>query len=121
MEENYPMNDSSLNISVQTFKRVDLVSVTGRIDSNSAPELDSTLKEILDNGRYQIVMDLNQVNYMSSAGLRTLVATLRECKKHSGDVRLSPPSERVAEVLELAGLDPMFQIFDDKLTAVGSF
>ena len=115
------MSESTLNIAVQSMTRVDLVTVEGRIDSNSAPELDAALKEILGNGRYQIVLDFAQVNYMSSAGLRTMVSALRECKKHNGDVRLSPPSERVAEVLDLAGLNSMFSSFDDTLTAVGSF
>ena len=60
---------------------------------------------------------------LSSAGLRVLVAALRECKKlpNNGDVRLSNPSDRVAEVLELAGLSDMFPTFDDTTAAVGSF
>ena len=115
------MSDSPLNISVRSMKRVDLITVNGRVDSVTAPELDATLKELLGNGRYQFVLDLAQVNYMSSAGLRTMVSALRECKKHSGAVRLSPPSERVAEVLDLSGLDEMFPAFADTLTAVGSF
>ncbi len=115
------MSESPLEITVQTMTRVDLVTVSGRVDSSSAPELDGKLKEIMGNGRYQIVLDLANVNYMSSAGLRTLVAALRECKNHNGDVRLSPPSERVAEVLELAGLASMFSTYEDTLTAVGSF
>ena len=46
---------------------------------------------------------------------------MRECKKHRGDLRLARPSERINEVLELAGLDSIFQIFDDPAAAVGSF
>ena len=112
---------SDLDISVETFKRVDLVTVAGRVDSSNASQLDSRLKELMDNGRYKIVLELAGVHYMSSAGLRAMVAAVRECKKHRGDVRLANISERVGEVLKLAGLDAIFQVFDDKTAAVGSF
>ena len=112
---------SDLNISVESFKRVNLVKVAGRVDSSNASQLDNQLKELMSNGRYKLVLDLSQVNYLSSAGLRTMVGAVRECKKHRGDVRLANVSERVAEVLKLAGLDAIFQTFEDKTAAVGSF
>ena len=115
------MGDSTLGISVETLKRVDLVTVSGRIDSDSAPEFDQALKDIMGNGRHNIVLDMTSVNYMSSAGLRAIVSALRECKKGRGDVRIASPSERVSEVLSLAGLDSLFQIFDDSTSAVGSY
>jgi anti-anti-sigma factor len=61
------------------------------------------------------------VEYISSAGLRAMVALLRECKKHKGDVRLATPSDRVVEVLSLAGLDTLFDVYDSEAAAVGSF
>ena len=115
------MADSHLDIAVQSFKRVDVVTLSGRIDSSNASSFDDTLKEIMNNGRHKIVLELTDVNYMSSAGLRAMVAALRECKKHRGDVHLAAISERVSEILSLAGLDSLFTIHDDKTAAVGSF
>ncbi|MFQ5398766.1 MAG: STAS domain-containing protein [Anaerolineae bacterium] len=115
------MSESSLQISVQPLKRVDLITLAGRVDSNSAPILDNALKESVNNGRHRLVLELSQVDYMSSAGLRSLISTLRECKKRNGDLRLAAPSERVTEVFSLAGLDSLFQVYDDQTTAVGSF
>jgi anti-sigma B factor antagonist len=112
---------SSLNISVESLKRVELVEISGRVDSSNASELDHALKDVNERGRHNIVLDLSGVNYMSSAGLRSLVATLRECKKRGGDLRIANPSERVSEVLSLAGLDSLFQVYPDKTSAVGSF
>jgi len=119
------MSDPSLVINVEHMKRVTLVTAAGRIDSSNAAELDNTLKGIMNDGKYSIVLNLSKVSYMSSAGLRALVSALSECKKHRGDVRLSEPSERVAEVLDLAGLTvaeaPLFQVYEDNIAAVGSF
>jgi anti-sigma B factor antagonist len=112
---------NSATFSVKSHKRVDVVEIVGRIDSNNAPELDALLSELLDRGRYELVLDLSAVSYMSSAGLRALVGTLRTCKKNSGDVRLVNISARVEEVLGLAGLNSLFERFDDQVSAVGSF
>lgn len=110
-----------MDITVRQMNRVDLILVEGRVDSSTAPQLGRTLDERLSGGTRNIVVDLNEVDYMSSAGLRELVAALKRAKTSGGDVRLSAPSERVAEVLELAGLDSIFQIYDDQVDAVGSF
>lgn len=112
---------SELNISTESLKRVTLVNVSGRIDSTTSQEFDKSLKSLHSDKKHNIVLNLNQVNYMSSAGLRAIVAAMKECKKHRGRVVLSNPSERVQEVLDLAGLSSLFDIFEDDTTAVGSF
>jgi len=115
------MTNTSVNVAVESMKRADLVTVSGRIDSSSASAFEGHLKELMGNGRHNLVLNLAGVTYMSSAGLRTLISTLKECKKKRGDVRLSAPSERVAEVLSLAGLDSLFQVFENDVAAIGSY
>jgi len=112
---------STLEITTQEMKRVDLLTVSGRVDSSTAPELEDAFQGRLNNGRYNLVLDMSEVNYLSSAGLRAMVSALRTCKKKGGDVRVADPSERVQEVLELAGLDALFESYDDVTLAVGSF
>lgn len=114
------MSESILTISVEAMKRVQLITAVGRVDSNTAAQLEDALKAGMKHS-HNLVLDLSGVTYMSSAGIRALVATLRECKKNYGDVRLANVSSRVAEVLSLAGLDSLFQTFDDTTSAVGSF
>jgi anti-sigma B factor antagonist len=115
------MTDSTFEISKQSLKRVELIAVSGRIDSSNAAEFDNYLREVVADGRHNIVLELGGINYMSSAGLRAIVALLRECKKHRGDVRIATPSDRMKEVLQLAGLDSLFDMYDDETAAVGSF
>ena len=63
----------------------------------------------------------SQVTYMSSAGLRELVAAYNKLQNLSGDLRLAQPSSRVMDILEMSGLDTIFQIFTTQLDAVGSY
>jgi anti-sigma B factor antagonist len=110
-----------MEITVKQMKRVDLVEVSGRVDSSNAADLGTALSERITKGTLNVVVDLAKVDYMSSGGLRELVAGLKRVKKDGGDLRLANPSERVREVLQLAGLDSIFQIFDDQVQAVASF
>lgn len=113
----------SISIETTETKRVMVVQVSGRVDSTTAGELGETLNTTIDNGRNKIVLDLESVEYMSSAGLREMVSALKRVQNitGTGDLRISNPSERVREVLELAGLDEIFKIYDSQVEAVGSF
>ena len=84
-----------VEISTESFKRADLITVSGRIDSSNASELDSALSDLTDNGRHNIVLELSGIDYMSSAGLRAIVGSYRECRNHGGDVRIANPSDRM--------------------------
>lgn len=112
----------AVKISTKEYKRVDLVQVDGRIDSNTAPQLEQALKTIIDEGRYRIVVDLTETDFMSSAGLRALIAALKTVRRFNrGDLRLSGIPTKVKKAFELAGLLELFQVFDDSIDAVGSF
>ena len=110
-----------MQISSRELKRVNVVSVSGRVDSAAAPDLEKTLQGLIDNRRNQIVIELAEVEYMSSAGLRALVSALKASKKGGGEVVIARPSPRVREVIDLAGLTPVFTMYDDTLEAVGAF
>jgi anti-sigma B factor antagonist len=111
----------SLEITVSEMKKVRLLEVSGRVDSVSADDLKAALEAALRAGYNQVVVDLHDVEYMSSAGLRELVSALKQANRQDGDLRLANPSDRVMEVLELAGLNTIFQVFPTRADAIGSF
>lgn len=111
-----------MEITSKQLKRVDLVTVGGRIDSSTAPELDEVLRSILDAERFRICMDLENLEYLSSAGIKVLISTLKTCKRwNRGDLRLANMPPRIAEVFELVGLTPLFKVYPSLVEAVGSF
>ena len=110
-----------MEISTKEMKRVSLLTVSGRVDSSTAPDLDKTFQALISAGRSRLVVDMNGVEYLSSAGLRALVSAAKSAKASGGDVCVAQPSKRVREVLELAGLTSIFAMYDDLIEAVGSF
>ena len=110
-----------MNIETRELKHVSVVKISGRVDSATAPEVEAALHDLINADRRRVVLDLQAVEYLSSAGLRVLVTILKAAKKDGGDLKLAQLSVRVKEVLELSGLTPVFNLYDDVLEAVGAF
>ncbi len=111
-----------MEITTQEFKHCDLLKVKGRVDSATAAEFSKALDKITDSARFKIALDMSELEYMSSAGFRALLATQRNCKRYNrGELVLIKVPERIREALELAGFTELFKTFDDTVEAVGSF
>jgi anti-sigma B factor antagonist len=111
-----------MEVATEQFKRCDLVKVAGRVDSQTAPQLEKAFRGITDAGRFRIVFDMSAVEFMSSAGLRAIIATQKICKRwNRGELVLAAVPQRLYETLELTGLVPLFKFYDDVLGAVASF
>ena len=110
-----------METSTQETNEVTVMAVNGRVDSATAPDLESALKALVESDTTKIVLNLHEVEYMSSTGLRAMVSTLKTLKRNDGDLRLCTPSPRVEEVLRLAGLTSIFQIYSSQEDAVNSF
>ena len=104
------------------LKRCDVIALKGRFDSNTAPDLEKTLRASMSQGVYNLVLDMAEVEYFGSAAIRALVMAYKECRHlDRGDVRLARVNQRVQHVLDLAGISPLMQAYDDLTLAVGSF
>jgi anti-sigma B factor antagonist len=90
-----------MNITVQEFKHCDMIAIKGRIDSATAPQLAQALEAASDGGKYKIVINMSELEYMSSAGFRALLAAQRNCKRYNRRSDIGPA--RIREALELAG------------------
>ena len=109
-----------IQVEINDRQQLTILEAAGRIDSSNASELGQALSSVIGRGRTHLVLDLAKVDYMSSAGLRELVGALKRLQGN-GDLRLAQPSERVLEVMEIAGLDTIFKIFPSIAAAVESY
>jgi anti-anti-sigma factor len=110
-----------MEVTTEQFKRCDLVKATGRIDTQTAPQLAEALNAIIEAGRFKIAFDMSGVKFISSAGLRVLIDVQKRCKESRGELILAAVPERIYEAMDLAGFVPLFKMVDDVLRAVGSF
>ena len=111
-----------MEVSVIPYKHCEMVKAKGRIDSATSSQLGAVMDELVNAGKYKIVFDMSEVEFMSSAGLRILISTQKNCKRYNrGELILAMVPKRIYDALELAGFVPLFTFHSDLLTAVGSF
>ena len=104
-----------------THDNVWTLAPLGRLDLPTARAVEDSLNDLLDAGRARLVIDLSNVVYVASAGLKALLVGLRRARLLNGDLRIASMSDRVREVFEMSGFDQVFQIFPDTASAVASF
>jgi anti-sigma B factor antagonist len=110
-----------LSIETDNRQSVSVMKVKGRVDSETAPELDDALTKLLQNNKNKIILNLQDVNYMSSAGLRAMVKAHQSANKSGGDVRLAAVSEPIEVILRTVGMMQMFKMFSTSEEAAAGF
>jgi len=110
-----------MEISTRTENGVSIVSASGRIDSLTYELLLAALSDQIHAQARSLVVDLNGVDYMSSAGLRAILTAQQEARREGGDLRLAAVQPNVLKVLKLSGFTSIFKISDTVDAAVASF
>lgn len=111
-----------MDITKTQYKRCDVVKMVGRVDSYTAPNLEEALNDITSNGRYKIIFDMTDVDFMSSKGWWVLIETQKVCKRYNrGELVLVCVQDRIKESLNMVGMSSYFKIFDDLTSAVAYF
>ena len=111
-----------MTTKVRQIDGVSVVDVNGRValgDGDGA--LVEKVRELLDSGRLQIVLNLEAVPYMDSSGVGRLVECYTDVRERAGSLKLVNSSPRVRELLRITGLHAIFESFGDEHQAVVSF
>ena len=101
-----------LSLSTRTEGDRTIVEVGGEIDVYTAPKLREALVELVNAGRYQIIVDVERVDFLDSTGLGVLVGGLKRVRAHEGSLRLVCTQERILKIFRITGLTKVFAIHD---------
>lgn len=97
-----------------------IFKLIGNLDAISAPDTGKKMLHYIDEGDSAIVMDLSDLEYISSAGLQTILRIIRRIKEVDGKLALAALSSNVADVIELSGFTLFLSIFDTVEAAIDS-
>ena len=106
------MTGAELDVTVRNQDGTAVVAVAGEIDVYTSPLLQERLVEVLKDGSSSIVLDLSAVTFLDSTGLGVLITGLKRCRSAEGDLVLVTAQPNVLKVLEITGLNDVFQIHD---------
>ncbi len=87
-----------------------VISVSGEIDVYTAPSLRERLNELVASGHYDLVVDMEGVEFLDSTGLGVLVGGLKRVRSHDGTLRLVCAQEKILKVFRITGLTKVFPI-----------
>lgn len=110
-----------MHIEERDTNGITVLILSGRIDSEGAVDLDLALQTALAEDKYKLVMDFSQVQYINSAGLRTLADGLTQAQANDGDLKLVNLSTKVSRVFQIIGFDKFFAIYANAEAAVADF
>ncbi len=110
-----------MEIQDNQINDVVIINFTGNIDAITAPKITEYIKRLITKGNIKLIADFNNVPYTSSAGLRVLLAAVKETRSQKGDMRLANIQPDVLKVLALTGFTNILKIFSDVEEAVQSY
>ena len=112
---------SALSMDTDNTQSVSVMKIKGRIDSDTTPEFEHALLQLLNDKRNKIILNLQGVEFLSSAGLRAMVKALKGAQSGGGDVRLVSVPEPIEGLLLTVGMNQMFKKFPTTEEALVGF
>ena len=94
--------------------------LSGRIDSSNAGELQSALESGIDPGERALVLDFEQVSFMSSAGLRVCLVIARKFNEPGKEFGICTPSDPIRDVIAISGFDQIIAVHDSQAVAINA-
>ena len=91
-----------------------IISVIGRMDAMTAPEFEQSLSELISKGERTFLVNLSRLDYISSAGLKSILVITKQLKAGNGELLFSGLRGPVDEVFKISGFNSIFRIFNDE-------
>ena len=108
-------------MEVQQKNGVTVIIMDERFDATVAQKLKDTVKNLAEQSKIQLVIDLSKTRFIDSSGCGALVASLRALIKNNGDMKIAGPSPQAKSLFQLTRLHKVFEICDDVELAIRSF
>jgi len=108
----------AIEIQQEQLGSVRLLTLGGRLDTETAVDVELALQDLLGAGEREFLIDLSGIGYVSSAGLRVLLSLAKQLDGGKGSLRLCGLNPAVTQVFDVAGFSKLFAIFPDRASAL---
>ena len=100
---------------------VSVIELKGYLDAHTATDLENAFQRLLNDKKYNIVVNCKDLSYISSAGLGVFMAYIEDVRKNKGDIKLTNMSPKVYNVFDLLGFPILYEIYKEEKEAVTRF
>ena len=92
-------------------ENVSVINLKGYLDAHTAPALEENFTQLIDSNKFNIVVNFEELAYISSAGLGVFMAYIEKIRENKGDIKLSTMSDKVYNIFDLLGFPLLYEIF----------
>ena len=109
-----------MELEIREEQSATVVTVSGRLDTTTAPDFEKRLGEVIQSGKTMLVLNMAQLAYISSAGLRVVLQVAKDLKASQGDIFLAGLKSPVKEIFDMSGFLTIFKSFETEEEALGN-
>jgi anti-sigma B factor antagonist len=111
----------NFSITKRQIENISVLDISGELDAHTASQLEQSLKTLIDQKQYRIVVNCGQLEYIASAGLGVFMAYIEDVRSLGGDIKLTNMNDRVYNVFDLLGFPTLYDILDEEKEALKGF
>ena len=112
---------ADFNVNVRGVGSVNVIDVQGYLDAHTAPQLESAFNKLIDDSQYKVVVNFDDLSYISSAGLGVFMAYVETMREHQGDIKFSNMQDNVYNIFDLLGFPMLYEFYKEESEAVTKF
>jgi len=110
-----------MDIQIRNVGGVSILDIDGNLDTNNSPSAEAEVNQLLDDGHDKILFNFADLNFISSSGLRVLLATAKKLKMTGGKMMVCGLNETVQEVFDISGFATILSLASNEEEALASF
>jgi anti-sigma B factor antagonist len=109
------------NIKERKKEDISILYLEGYLDAHTSIELEKQFEKLVNEKRYNIVINFEKLSYISSAGLGVFMAYIENIRKENGDMKLCSMNEKIFNIFDMLGFPILFEIVNDEAMAINKF
>ena len=110
-----------MEFTVDEFGDVRAVRIAGNLDTQTSPVAQDQMTQLIDDGATKLLIDFEDLNYISSSGLRMLLVAAQRLEGTSGQLRICNQNSMVREVFDTSGFSEIFSVYSSQAEALDGF
>ena len=112
---------AEFNTSIKERGEVSVINLKGFLDAHTAPTLENNFTQLINSNKYKIVVNFEELAYISSAGLGVFMAYIESIRDNRGDIKLTNMSDKVFNIFDLLGFPLLYEIYKNEEEAIMKF
>ncbi len=112
---------ADFNVSTREVGSVSIIDVKGYLDAHTAPDLENEFNKLVSGKQFKVVVNFDNLKYISSAGLGVFMAYVETMRENNGDIKFSNLKDDVYNIFDLLGFPVLYEFYKDENDALAKF